>query len=169
MTLDNSKTIISLRIKIFTATVLLITWFVLTYFAEIIRFPLLGISDTVWTIIMVSLWVLYAIYPMVLNYQYVSYSDEGDSIVFRYFMAGIVGGRKNSIEINKSNFAGYKTESKYFGLMRSVILFQQLREGVAKYPPVYISNLTGKEKAKVLNSLYLHSPKDVKNGNPEHE
>jgi hypothetical protein len=169
MTLDNSKTIISLRIKIFTATVLLITWFVLTYFAEIIKFPLLGISDTIWTIIMVSLWLIYALYPMVLNYQYVSYSDEGNTIVFRYFMAGIVGGRKNSIEINKTSFAGYKTKSKYFGMMKSVILFQQLREGVAEYPPVYISNLTGTEKAKVLNSLYLHSPKDVKNSHPEHE
>jgi hypothetical protein len=169
MTLDNSKTIISLRIKIFTATVLLITWFVLTYFAEVIRFPLLGISDTIWTIIMISIWLIYALYPMFLNYQYVIYSDEGDTIVFRYFMAGIVGGRKNSIEIKKPSFAGYKTESKYFGMMQSVILFQQLREGVAQYPPVYISNLTAREKAKVLNSLYLHSPKDVKNGPPEHE
>ena len=169
MTLDNSKTIISLRIKIFTATVLLITWFILTYFAEIIRFPLLGISDTLWTIILVSLWFIYALYPMVLNYQYVYYSDEGDTIVFRYFMAGILGGRKNSVEIKKTSFAGYKTESKYFGMRQNVILFQQLREGVAKYPPVYISNLTGKEKAKVLNSLYLHSPEDLKNGFPEHE
>ena len=162
MTLDNSKTIIGLRIRIFTATVLLLTWFILTYFAEIIRFPLLGMSDTVWTIILISLYFLYALYPMVLNYQYVLYSDEGDTVVFRYFMAGIVGGKKNSIEINKNVFAGFKTETKYFGLMHSIILYQQLREGVANYPPVYISNLTRKEKSKVLNSLYLLSPKEVK-------
>jgi hypothetical protein len=72
------------------------------------------------------------------------------------------GGRKNSVEINKNSFAGYKTEKRYFGLMQSITLFQQLREGVAGYPPIYISNFTHKEKAKVLNSLYLHSPKDVK-------
>jgi hypothetical protein len=162
MTFDNSKTIIGLRIKIFMVTVLLLAYFILTYFAELIKYPLLGMSDTLWTIVLIFIWLIFAIYPMVLNYQYVYYSDEGDSIVFRYFFAGIVGGRKNSVEINKSSFAGYKTETRYFGLMQSVTLFQRLREGVASYPPIYISNFTSKEKAKVLNSLYLHTPKDVK-------
>ena len=41
---------------------------------------------------------------MILNYQYVFYSDEGENIVFRYFNAGIVGGKKNSIEIYKPIF-----------------------------------------------------------------
>ena len=162
MIFNNSKTIIGSRIRIFIVTVLLITYFILAYFAEIIKFPLLGMSDTIWKILLIVIWFVFALYPMVLNHRYVYYSDEGDTIVFRYFFAGIVGGRKNSVEINKSSFAGYKTETRYFGLMQSVTLFQQLREGVATYPPIYISNLTGKEKAKVLNSLYLHTPKDVK-------
>jgi hypothetical protein len=167
MTFDNSRTIISLRIKVFAATVLLITYIVISYFAGLIKYPLLGMSETLWTVILVCLYFIFVFYPMALNYQYVYYSDEGEAIVFRYFMSA--GGKKNSIEINKSNFAGYKTETRYFGLMQSVTLFQQLREGVAKYPPVYISNLTGKEKAKVLNSLYLHTPKEVKDITAEHE
>jgi hypothetical protein len=162
MTFDNSKTIIGLRIKIFTATVLLLTYFILTYISETLSYPLLGMSDATWTIILVCLYFILAFYPMVLNYQYIYFSDEGETIVFRYFNAGIVGGRKNTIEINKYNFAGYETETKYFGLIQSVTLFQQLREGVAKYPPVYISNLTGKEKSRIYNSLYLYTPKDVK-------
>lgn len=169
MTFDNSKTIISLRIRLFIATVLLLAYFILTYFAELITYPLLGMSDTLWTIVLIFIWVIIALYPMVLNYQYVYYSDEGETIVFRYFFAGITGGRKNSVEINKNSFAGFKTEKRYFGLMQSVILFQQLREGVANYPPIYISNFTDKEKSKVLNSLYLHTPKYVKDVTSEHE
>lgn len=169
MTFDNSKTIIGMRIKIFIATVLLLTYFVLTYFAGLIKYPLLGMSDTLLTIILICLYFIFAFYPMVLNYQYVYYSDEEDTIVFRYFNAGIAGGRKNSVEINKNSFAGYKIETKYFGLMRSITLFRQLREGVAKYPPIYISNLTSEEKIKVLNSLYLHTPKEVKDVIKEHE
>jgi hypothetical protein len=166
MTFDNIKTVISLRIKIFIVTVLLLTYFIVTYGASLIRFPLLGMNETFWTVLLVSIYFLYAIYPMVLNYQYVYYSDEGDTIVFRYFMAGIVGGKKNSIEINKHYFAGYKTETGYFGMKQSVTLYQRLREGVASYPPIYISNLSAKERAKVLNSLHLHSPKDVKEVTP---
>ena len=169
MTIDNSKTIIGLRINIFIATVLLLAYFVLTYFAGIIKYPLLGMSDTIWTVILISAYLIFAIYPIVLNYQYVFYSDEGDTIVFRYFNAEIVGGKKNTIEIKKSNLSGYKTEKRYFGLMQSITLFQQLREGVAKYPPVYISNLTGKEKSRVLHSLYLHAPKEMKDVSGEHE
>jgi hypothetical protein len=169
MTFNNNKTIIGLRIRIFSATVLLVAFFIVTYFAELIKYPLLGMSDKTWSVLLVCLYFILAFYPMVLNYQYVYYSDEGETIIFRYFTSGIVGGRKNSVEINKNNFAGYHTEKKYFGLMQSVTLFQQLREGVAKYPPIYISNLTRKEKAKVLNSLYLHMPKDLKEVISEHE
>ena len=55
MTFDNSKTIISLRIKLFAVTVIFIAYLILAYAAEIIKFPLLGMSDTVWTIILTSL------------------------------------------------------------------------------------------------------------------
>lgn len=169
MTFDNSKTIIGLRIRIFIATVILLTYVVLVYIADVITDPFLGMSVTVWTIGLIIIWFIIAIYPVVLNYQYVYFSDEGDMIVFRYFMASIFGGRKNSVEINKNSFAGYKTETRFLGLMHSIVLFQKLREGVAKYPPIYLSNLSAKEKARVLNSLYLYTPKDVKDVTSEHE
>ena len=162
MTFDNSRTIIGLRIKIFIVTVLLLIYVVLTYIAEVIEFPILGFSETIWTSGFIGIWLIFALYPIVLNYQYISFSDEGDSIVFRYFIAGIFGGRKNSILIKKVSFAGYKTETRYFGLVKSVILYQRLREGVAAYPPIYISNLSKKEKDRILNSLYLYTPKQVK-------
>ena len=161
MTFDNSRTIISLRIRIFIATVLLLGYIVLAYLIEIIKFPLLGMSDTLLTVILVGIYLILAFYPMTLNYQYIYYSDDGDYIVFRYFTTGIVSGKKNSIEISKSSFAGYKKDSAFFGLDQSLILYQQMAEGVAKYPPVYISILNRKERAKVLNSLYLHTPKDA--------
>jgi hypothetical protein len=96
---------------------------------------------------------------MFLNYQYVNYSDEGESIVFRYFTSGIFGGKKNSVEIDKRTFAGYKTEKKLFGLIMSITLYQNFREGVAKYPPIFISALNKEEKSKVFRSLNLYSPK----------
>ena len=100
--------------------------------------------------------------PMVLNYQYISYSDDGDFIIFRYFTSGIVGGKKNSVEISKASFSGYKTESRFFGFIQSIILFQKLQQGIAKYPPVYISSLTRAEKEKLFKSLNRLWPALVK-------
>lgn len=159
MKLDNSKALISFRIKLFAVTVLFLTYIVLSYVAKLFKLTLFGMSDTFWTIIFAAVWVFVALLPMFLNYQYVSYSDDGESIVFRYFMSGMVGGKKNSVEIDKKAFAGYKTEKKLFGLIQSITLYQNFREGVAKYPPIYISALNREERSKVFRSLNLYAPK----------
>jgi hypothetical protein len=158
MTFDNSRTIISLRIKLFGATVVFLAFITLTYVAKIIKFPFLGISDTLWTLIITAIWLFIAILPMILNYQFLFYSDDTEKIVFRYFTAGIVGGRKNSLEIEKRSFYGYKIETRLFGLVHSITLFQKFNEGVAKYPPVYISALSGQERAKLIKSLNMYTP-----------
>jgi hypothetical protein len=153
MTFDNSKTIISQRIKLFAVTVVFLAFIVLTYIAEMIKYPLLGVGETAWTLILTVLYLLYAFMPMYLNYQYIYFSDEGDNIIFRYFTAGIVGGRKNSIQISKSTFSGFRIDKKLGGLIQSITLMQKFREGVAKYPPVHISALSGEERAKIIRVL----------------
>jgi hypothetical protein len=158
MKFDNSKTIISLRIKLFAATVVFLTFIVLAYVAKLLKFPLLGMSDTAWTIILVVIYIIIAFLPMVLNYQFIYYSDDTEKIVFRYFSAGIVGGRKNTVEIDKRTFSGYQIEPSLFGLSQKITLFQRFNEGVAKYPPFYISALSREEKAKMVKSLNLYTP-----------
>jgi hypothetical protein len=157
MTFDNSKTIISLRIKLFAATIVLLAYIAMAYVIKMIKFPLLGMDETVWTVLLAGIWVILALFPMILNYQFISYSDEGDYIVFRYFTSGIVGGKKNSVEINKTTFSGYKVETRFFGLIQSIILFQKIQQGIAKYPPIYISALSAEERAKIIKSLNTYS------------
>ena len=158
MTFDNSKTIISLRIKLFAATVIFLAYIVLSYVAKLIKFPLLGMSDTTWTVILVAIYLFIAFLPIVLSYQFVFYSDDTEKIIFRYFTAGIVGGRKNSVEIDKRTFSGYKIESGLFGLKQKIIIYQRFNEGVATYPPFYISALSRDEKAKIIKSLNQYIP-----------
>jgi hypothetical protein len=158
MTFDNSKTIISLRIKLFAATIVLLAYLAMAYVIRMIKFPFFGMSDTAWTIILTGIWIILAFMPMFLNYQFFSYSDEGDCIIIRYFTAGIVGGKKNSVEINKTTFSGFKIKSSFFGFIQSLVLFQKVQGGVATYPPVYISALSKEEKAKVIKSLNLYAP-----------
>jgi hypothetical protein len=158
MTFDNSKTIIGVRIKLFFATVLVLTWVTLAYIGKLIKFPLLGVDDSIWTLTLVVLYVFLALLPNMLNYQFVSYSDERENIVFRFFSAGIVGGRKNSVEINKNLFAGYRIESKYFRLSRSLILYQKLGQEIAKFPPIYISALSKEQYLKLVKALNTFGP-----------
>ncbi len=159
MTFDNSKTIISFRIRLFFVTLIAFAWIALAYIIKLIKFPLLGIDDGIWTMFVIAIWVLVAFMPMIRNYQFIYFSDDGENIIFRYFNAGLVGGKKNALEINKNAFAGYKTETKLFGLSRSIILYQQIGQGVAKFPPLYITALTREERARVINALDNYSGK----------
>jgi hypothetical protein len=158
MTFDNSKTIISLRITFFIATIMLLAYITLTYVAKLLKYPLLGMSDTIWTLLLVGIWFILTFMPMFLNYQFIFFSDDGEKIIFRYFTAGFVSGGKNSVEIDKRTFSGYKIESSFFGLIKSITLYQKFNEGVAKYPPVYISALSHEERAKITRSLKSFSP-----------
>ena len=63
MTFDNSKTIINIRIKLFGATLLFLAYIILTYVAKMIKYPLLGMSDTFWTLILVGLYLVILFYP----------------------------------------------------------------------------------------------------------
>ena len=159
MKLDNSKTIISSRIKLFAVTVLFLAYIILSYVAKSLKLTLFGWSDTVWTIIFAAIWVFIAFLPMILKHQYVSYSDDDELIVFRYFSSGIFGGRKNYIEIEKKTFAGYEAKKQLIGLSLSITLYQNFETGIAKYPPIYISALSKKERAKIFRSLNQYSPK----------
>lgn len=164
MTFDNSKTIISVRIKLFIATVIFLAYILLAFAANVIRFPLLGMGETAWTVILTICYLIVVFLPMYLNYQYIWFSDDDDKIIIRYFNAGILGGRKNSVEINKNTFSGFQIDKKFFGLIKSITLYQSTRQGKAIYPPVYISALKREEIAKITRSLnsYLNQP--VQNG-----
>ncbi len=153
MTFNNSKTIIGFRLKLFIATIILIAYFLLAYVAKLIKFPLLGMGDNFWTILLVACYVVLLFLPMILNYQYIYFSDDGDKIIFRYYTSGIISGSKNSVEIDKKTFTYYKVEKRLLGLVQSIILFQRLEEGVAKYPPIYISSLKKEESNKIYRSL----------------
>ncbi|MBN2634111.1 MAG: hypothetical protein JXR66_11170 [Bacteroidales bacterium] len=160
MTFDNSKTIISLRIRLFVVTVLLLAWLAVVYVARLIEFPVFGISDTIATIVLVAIYLLIALWPMFRNFQYVFFSDDDEYIVLRYFFAGLTGGKKNSITIEKRAFAGYKYVSKYSGFVKSLILYQKTGQGIAKYPPVYISALSREQCNMLLQLLNSYTPKD---------
>ena len=158
MTFDNSLTIKIQRFTLFIATLIILAYIILTYFERLIKYPFLGLDETIWTVGLVVIYLIIVFLPMIRNYRFIYFSDEGETIIIRYFESGIFGGRKNSVEINKKTLTGFKMESKYFGLIHSITLFQQYKEGIAKYPPVYISALSKKERTMILKSLNLLAP-----------
>jgi hypothetical protein len=151
MTIDNGKTIIRLRLNVFIATVLFIIYLFFAYFGKNLKFPILGMTDTEVTLILIGIYILVAVYPMILGYNYIYFSDDGPSIILRYYSVGVLKGKKRAIEIPKNTFAGYKRSDKLF--IEKVALVQKLDRRNAVYPFVNITSLNGKEKTRLYAML----------------
>ena len=159
MTINNSKSVINLKIVRRTSIIIYLLFLVFTFAAMLIKFPLLGMSKTAWTILVTACFLIIVFVPILLNHQYIYFSDEGDMIIFRYYSAGFTEGKKNSVEIGKKTFSGFTLDKRFFGLIQCITLYQRMKEGVAKYPPIYISALKRQDKDSILESLNSYAPR----------
>lgn len=153
MTFDNSKTIINLRLRLFIATLLMLVYVYVVYYGKQLRFPVLGIEESSATLLLVVAYLLLAFLPLMLKYKYLYFSDDGASIILRYYSVGIFSGSKNSVEIPKAEFKTYKIREHYGGLVRSLLLYRMMGNKTAGYPPVYISSLSKSELGKLRKAL----------------
>ena len=80
----------------------------------------------------------------VINYlkrpYFVSFSDQGDMLVIRYYPVSMFTSRKNSIEIPKQQFLKYELKPFLLGTQHYLILHQKFRGKEAKYPLISLSN-----------------------------
>jgi len=159
MTLDNGKSVIHQKILKRSAIILYLAFLVISLAAGIIKFPLLGMSKSVWLLLITALFLIVILIPVILKYQYIYFSDEGDLLIFRYFSTGIVEGKKNSVEIEKKYFSGFTVDKSFLGLIQSVTLYQRMKEGVAKYPPIHVSALNPPEREKIIKTLTAYAPR----------
>lgn len=158
MTFDNGKTIIALRLRLFLATVLLIVFIYFAFLGKELKFPVLGLTANAWITILLSIYAILAFYPLVLNYKFFYYSDDGPNLVFRFYPVGIFGGKKSSVEIPKTEFDGYTVEN-YAGIFKMIVLSRNIDRRSAQYPPIHLSALKRKEIRKITSSLDLYSSK----------
>ncbi len=84
---------------------------------------------------------------------FVSYSDQGEMLVVRYYPVSMFNSRKNSIEIPKKQFAKFELKKFLFGKQQKLILVQNFRGKEAKYPPISLSALDREDREKMIESL----------------
>lgn len=158
MTFDNSRRIIGSRLALFIATFPFLAFIFLAYVPKMLKFPLLGISETIWVVTLSVAYVLVAYYPTLLKYNYIYFSDDGKSVIIRYYSAGIMKGARHSVEIPKHAFSGYSKGNLIPGLIPYIIVYEKRQGKIAKYPPVYLSALKSGDREKIYRSLSALTP-----------
>ena len=100
-----------------------------------------------------------AIYILVnwVNYMkrpyYVSFNDQGEMLVVRYYPISMFTSRKHSIEIPKQQFVKYELKPFFLKTQHYLILHQNFREKVVPYPKISLSAMEKVDREKMLKSL----------------
>lgn len=160
MIIDIERTIILKTKGKFIALIFLIIVICVLLFVPFRNDLIPGVENNLLAIFFAIAYVIYALYESFRNYNYIYYNDDSDKIVLRYFSPGIFTSKKNSIEIPKKDFAGYKLDSFFMRYRESLILFRNSGKGIAKYPPVSITALTSDQREMLLHALNQHWKKE---------
>ena len=153
MVLQNRKTAIMVRFRTFVLTIIFVCLLIIIYTTRLLDEPLFGLHKNYITTILVGIYILILLFQYFLNLCFLSFSDEGPTLIFRYYSLRILSGKKNSIEIPKNEFVRFEVVKTSFGMKRELHLYQRVRSGVAKYPPIPITSLTKEEWNTVHDSL----------------
>ena len=84
---------------------------------------------------------------------FVSYSDQGEMLVVRYYPVSMFTSRKHSIEIPKQQFVKFELKPFLFKSQHYLILHQNFRGKVASFPRISLSAMEKEDREKMLQSL----------------
>jgi len=85
--------------------------------------------------------------------HFVSYNDQGEMIILRYYPLSLFTSKKHSIEIPKKQLVKFELQDFYFGSQQMIILYQNFRNKVAKYPPISLSAVDKEDRERIIQSL----------------
>jgi hypothetical protein len=153
MLIDNKKSSIGVKLKKRILILVLIITIIIFFSFNLFRESMLGITGTGYTIILSGVVVIYHFWCFIRDYNYFYFSDQGLKLIFRYYSLSSLFRKPNSIEIPKNEFVKCQYEKKIIGLRRYLVLYQQTKDGIAKYPRISISLLKKQEIDGLSNHL----------------
>lgn len=153
MILNNSRNVISIKLRQLIVTIIFIALFALLYASSLIPTPLLGLSRNEIGIGLLIIYVLFITFHFGLDLNYITYSDEGPKIILRYYSIKIYSKKHHSVEIPKKDFQQYVIRRTFFWLKPELILYMNMKKGTGRYPPVSLAALSIKQRKALTESL----------------
>jgi len=153
MTFNNSSRIVQYNITQFVVLLVYATIMLVLVFTTTFDFLIRDMNKASLAIIISIIYLCFLMYNYIVDYNFISFSDEGSKFVFHYISTRLLNKKRKAIEITKSKFAGYKIEKSFFGKKKEIVISIKTQNGVAKYPPLSISALTKSQVILLTNSL----------------
>jgi hypothetical protein len=112
-----------------------------------------SINEVTLAVVFSLFYLAFLMYNYLIDYNYLSFSDEGNKFIFHYISSKPLNKKPKAIEVVKNKFEGYKIERTLFGRKTEIIISVKTQHGVAKYPPINISGLSKTQIILLTKSL----------------
>ena len=153
MVFDNRNIVMRLNMRRYLTLLAYLVLMGLFLLSGLFDKPVLGYDKATYVIVITAIYLTYIVFAFLLNYNYFSYNDEGNKLIFRFVSLRPFDNKKRVIEIHKKDFEEYKIDKSFFNLKEDLILTVKTKKGVANYPPISITALSLKHKDLLKNSL----------------
>lgn len=153
MIIDNKDAYDRIRGKLAVATIFFSGLIAFAVLYDILPKYFIPISKTAYALIFAGLFILLLIFRANLKYHFIMYNDEGEKIILRYYPLSSFKTKFISIEIPFNALYKIEINKVFFGFREELVIYQKVKEGIAKYKPIPLTALTKKEKENLLQSL----------------
>ncbi|HKI88117.1 MAG TPA: hypothetical protein VKA38_03755 [Draconibacterium sp.] len=144
MIIENKNRVVKLKRLFFLVCVII----------AVVALVLFLFDFTLIAIACVGIFALWFLYFQVADYQYIYFSDENGKVLLRYYKAVKFGRSEySSIEFPQKIIQNAYFENSMFGKMSDLTLIVRTRRGIAEYPSVSLTALTGQERKHIQNVL----------------
>lgn len=153
MIIDNKDAYDRLRGKLAVTTIFFSGLIALATLYDFMPKYLIPMSKLAYALTFAGFFLLYLIFRSNLKYHFIIYNDEEDKIVLRYYPLSMFTSKFISIEIPFNALHKIEIQKKFFNFREELIIYQSVKEGIAKYKPIPLTALTKKEKEQIISAL----------------
>ena len=153
MKVDNKRNTYRIWLSRLVITIVFTLAILLILFVPWFENPDSGISKYHVIILISGVYIVIILYNSLKRPYFVSYNDSGEMLVMRYYSLSLLTSKKHSIEIPKKQLIKFELEVFFFGSQQRIILVQNFRNKVAKYPPISLSAVDKEDQERIISSL----------------
>lgn len=155
MKFDNKGDYERLRGQLAVVTIVFATLIaagVLYDFYEQYLFP---IPSWIYSLFFAVLFVLYLIYRHHKRYQIIIYDDEEapQHIILKFYSMTSFAPKYNMVKIPKNSLVKIEIQKAFYNRRDELIIYQKVKEGIAKYKPISLTGLNKQNKQLLLETL----------------
>lgn len=155
MKFDNKSEYERLRGQLAIVTIIFATFIGLGVLYDIYEKYLIPFPSWVYSILFAIFFVLYLIYRSKKHYQIIIYDDEElpQHITIKYYSMTSFTPKYNMFKIPKNSLYKIEVQKSFFNKREELIIYQKIKEGIAKYRPISLTGLNKQSKTLLLQTL----------------